>query len=59
MEIEKQGTLAEIMEKLESGQKLTTLEEIFYLLNVTQKVAPKNTSATGKLSPAVSPHELN
>ncbi len=41
MEIEKQGTLAEIMEKIESGQKLTRLEEIFYLLNVqnNEKVA--------------------
>ncbi len=49
-------TLAKIKEKLESGEKLTTLEEIFYLLNVNQKVAPKNTAALRKLAPAVSPH---
>ncbi len=55
MRIKKNCTLADINEKLQSGEKLTTLEEIFYLLNVIPKVATKNISTSGEVSPT----ELN
>ncbi len=59
MSTKKNCSLADIKDKLQRGEKLTTLEEIFYLLNLNQKVAAKNTSVSVKLSPSVSPQEQN